>query len=115
MEKTGQGYTKQCKVGERIFGFVIGANATHPTDDAFSEYALVKAGVQYRTPDHTSFAQAASRRVSIITAAMGICHKLHMPIVLDEDAEDCNGAAQNVFVYGGSTATGAMSIQLARM
>jgi NADPH:quinone reductase-like Zn-dependent oxidoreductase len=115
VEKTGQGYTKEWKVGDRIFGFVMGANAGHPTDGAFAEYALVKADVQYRMPDHMSFEQAASLGVGLSTAAMGICHKLHMPIDLDEDSEDRDGAAQNVFIHGGSTATGTMSIQLARM
>jgi NADPH:quinone reductase-like Zn-dependent oxidoreductase len=46
---------------------------------------------------------------------MGTCHKLHMPIDLDEDFEDRVGAAQNVFIHGGSIATGTISIQLARM
>lgn len=115
VKKTGQGYRKQWNVGDRIFGFVMGANAAHPSDGAFAEYVLVKADVQYRIPEHMSFEQAASLGVSLSTAAMGICHKLHMPIVLDEDPEDGDGAAQNVFIYGGSTATGTMSIQLARM
>lgn len=115
VEKTGHGYTKEWKVGDRIFGFIMGANAGHPTDGAFAEYALVKADVQYRMPDHMSFEQAASLGVGLSTAAMGICHKLHMPIDLDEDSEDRDGDAHNVFIHGGSTATGTMSIQLARM
>lgn len=115
VEKTGQGYTKDWQVGDRIFGFVMGANAAHPTDGAFAEYVLVKADVQYRMPDHMSFEQAASLGVGLSTAAMGICHKLHIPINLEQDPGDHEGAGQTVFIHGGSTATGTMSIQLARL
>ena len=59
--------------------------------------------------------QAASLGVGLSTAAMGICHKLHIPINLEQDPGDHEGAGQAVFIHGGSTATGTMSIQLARL
>lgn len=116
VEQTGSGYTKYWKKGDRIFGAVFGANILHPTDGAFAEYAVAKADVQYRIPDGLSFAAAASLGVAIGTAAMGVCHKLRIwPILDGPDDSDAANKQQTVLIYGGSTATGTMAIQLARL
>lgn len=116
VEETGIGYSKIWKKGDRIFGFVMGGNVSHPTDGAFAEYAAVKADVQYSIPHGMDFEEAASLGVSLSTAAMGICHKLHIELDLEkQENEITEGEKGRVFIYGGSTATGTMGIQLAKL
>lgn len=115
VERIGERYSKRWEPGDRIFGFVYGGNVLQPTDGAFAEYALAKADVQYRMPDNLTFEQAASLGVALGTAALGLHHKLRIPLEMDDDVEDSNSADRKVLIYGGSTATGTMSLQLARL
>ncbi|KAH8692259.1 putative zinc-binding oxidoreductase ToxD [Talaromyces proteolyticus] len=112
--ETGYGYSKDWQKGDRIFGVIMGANPLQPTDGAFAEYAVVKADVQYRMPHYMTFETAASLGVGLGTAALGICHKLNLKINLDDEDDTKDQGNKHVFIYGGSTATGTISIQLLR-
>ena len=115
VEKTGQGYSKKWREGDKIFGVIMGANPLQPTDGAFAEYAVVKADVQYRMPDYMTFEAAATLGVGLGTAALGICHKLNLQIDIDDEDVATTSQNQHVFIYGGSTATGIISMQLVRL
>ncbi|CBX90740.1 similar to oxidoreductase [Plenodomus lingam JN3] len=98
------------KKGDRIFGFLHGANLEHPEDGAFSQYTLVREGLQAIIPKSLSFEQAASLGVAITTVGMGLCQTLQLPLPGDRSSENTS-----VLIYGGSTATGTMAIQIARL
>lgn len=115
VEKTGHGYSKEWRKGDRIFGVIMGANPLQPTDGAFAEYAVVKADVQYRMPDYMTFEVAASLGVGLGTSALGICYKLNLKIEPDSEDDTKMGEGRHVLIYGGSTATGTISTQLVRL
>lgn len=98
------------KKGDRIAGFVHGGNTTHPEDGAFAQYTLVKEGLQFKIPKTMSFDQAASFGVAVTTVGMGLCQTLQLPLPGGRPSEDTT-----IFIYGGSTATGTIAIQIAKL
>jgi NADPH:quinone reductase-like Zn-dependent oxidoreductase len=98
------------KKGDRIAGFVHGGNTTHPEDGAFAQYTLVREGLQFKIPEDLSFEQASSFGVSITTVGMGLCRTLQLPLPGDRPSEETT-----IFIYGGSTATGTVAIQIAKL
>ena len=112
--KIGPGVTKNWKVGDRIAGFCQTVNALDPQDGAFAEYVLVKADVQIRIPDSLSFEGAATLGVGIVTVGQAMYQTLKLPLPPSPYQE--KGAQQpQILIYGGSTATGTLAIQLARL
>ncbi|KAF1915607.1 oxidoreductase-like protein [Ampelomyces quisqualis] len=98
------------KRGDRVAGFVHGANMAHPEDGTFAEYVLAREGLQYIIPEGMRFEEAASFGVAIATIGMALCQSLRLPLPM----ETCS---QNlwVLIYGGSTATGTVAIQTAKL
>ncbi|KZM20376.1 uncharacterized protein EKO05_0006936 [Ascochyta rabiei] len=98
------------KRGDRVAGFVHGGNIAHPEDGTFAEYVLVREGLQCIIPEGMRFEEAASLGVAITTVGMALCQSLKLPLPI----ETCS---QNlwVLIYGGSTATGTVAIQTAKL
>ncbi|GFF22114.1 protein TOXD [Aspergillus udagawae] len=91
----GRNVKKQFKKGDCVCGFVHGSNAVQPEDGAFAEYIVAKGDIQMRIPDNLSFQEASTLGVGITTAGQA----LH----------------QTILIYGGSTATGTLAIQFAKL
>lgn len=106
----GEGYTKDWKVGDRIAGFVTGANELEPEDGAFAERIAAKADVAIRIPDNLSFEEAATLGVGIITVGQG----LYQQLGLAWPSKPADGG-EYVLIYGGSSATGTLGIQFAKL
>lgn len=108
--ETGTSYSKQWKVGDRICGFAHGGNPLQPEDGAFAERILVKADVALRIPDNLSFEEAATLGVGVVTCGQGLFQQigLNWP-----SHPTTNG--EFVLIYGGSSATGTLGIQFAKL
>lgn len=109
--KIGDQVTKKFKEGDRVAGVAHGANASNVDDGVFAEYAVVKGDLQMRVPDSLSLESASTLALGISTVNQGLFQKalkLNLPT---------NPSTKNevILIYGGSTATGSLGIQLAKM
>ncbi|KAH6999234.1 putative zinc-binding oxidoreductase ToxD [Ilyonectria sp. MPI-CAGE-AT-0026] len=109
VEAVGEDLKVQFKKGDRIAGMVHGINPHELESGAFAEYVLVKSGCQLRIPDNLSFEEASSLGIGIITSGQGLYESLGLP--WPEQPKE----RFPVLIYGGSTATGTISIQLAKL
>ncbi|KAJ5115185.1 Polyketide synthase enoylreductase [Penicillium alfredii] len=110
VEAVGKDVRKKFNKGDRIFGLAHGANAVQPEDGSFAEYIVVKGDLQWKIPDNLSFQEAATLGVGIYTVGQGLYQslKLALPTAPIKDATP-------VLIYGGSTATGTLAIQFAKL
>lgn len=94
-------------------------NIDNLLDGAFADYIVVKAHIQIRVPDHMSFADAATLGVGTITVGQGMYQKLKIvqPVVSVEPVRTNEGSKmqEQILIYGGSTATGTLAIQFAKL
>ncbi|KAL6833689.1 GroES-like protein [Trichoderma sp. SZMC 28015] len=96
------------KVGDRIAGFVPGANVLEKDDGAFGEYVIAQADVQFHNP--LSDEEGASLGVSIFTVGQGLFQNLGLQLPSDPVA-----TPEPILIYGGSTASGLLGIQFAKL
>lgn len=110
VEETGSGYEKEWKKGDRICGMCHGADQTQLENGAFAEYIVVKADVQMKIPENMSDEQAATLGVGFLTVGQGLFQYLKLPLPTRPASDP-----QTILIYGGSTATGTLGIQLAKL
>ncbi|EXJ77941.1 hypothetical protein A1O3_09100 [Capronia epimyces CBS 606.96] len=108
--ETGTGYSKQWKVGDRIAGFANGGNNLQPEDGSFAERIAVKADVAIRIPDSLSFEEAATLGVGVITCGQGLFQKMGL-----QRPSQPTTKGEFILIYGGSSATGTLGIQFAKL
>jgi NADPH:quinone reductase-like Zn-dependent oxidoreductase len=111
VEEVGSAVTESFKKGDRICGVAHGGNASNKNDGIFAEYAVVKGDLQMHLPSNLSFAQASTFPLGAITCGQGLFQKalnLNLP---DKPAS----GDEYVLVYGGSTATGSLATQYAKL
>lgn len=100
-------------MGDRVFGCASGSSTSEPFDGAFAEYAVVKGDIAMHIPDSVSFEDASTVGMGTITVGQGLFQQdkglgLHLPL-------EGKGNDEWVFIYGGSTATATLAIQLAKL
>lgn len=110
VEAVGDKSQGHWKKGDRVFGFVSGGNTGQPEDGAFGEYLVAKGAVTMRIPDDMSFEEAASFGVGVVTVGQGMYQKLQLPLP-NQPAEE----SFPILIYGGSSASGALAIQYAKL
>lgn len=98
--------------GDRICGFVHGGNSCNPEDGSFAEYLVAPLSTAIKIPDGVSFEVAATLGCGITTVAQGIFEPgyglgLNLPSNPIQTPEP-------LLIYGGSSATGTLGIQLAK-
>ncbi|KAF4535868.1 Zinc-binding oxidoreductase protein [Lasiodiplodia theobromae] len=98
------------KAGDRIAGWTHGGNKTNKEDGSFAEYLVAKEGIQLKIPDNVSFEDAATLGVGISTIGQGLYQSLGLPLPSHPSSERFP-----LLIYGGSTATGALAIQFAKL
>ncbi|RFU29412.1 hypothetical protein B7463_g6920, partial [Scytalidium lignicola] len=108
--EVGSKVTKDFKKGDRVAGVVHGSNAVAHEDGCFQEVIRARGDVQMKIPDNLSFEEASTLGVGITTVGQALYQSLGFP--LPE-----SGTTKNdyLLIYGGSTATGALAIQFAKL
>ncbi|KAK4906474.1 hypothetical protein LTR66_017713 [Elasticomyces elasticus] len=107
----GQGAQGVWVIGDRVAGFLHGCFAANYTTGAFREYLTADAELVIRLPPHLSFNEGSTLGMGMSTAAQALYQSLRIPLPGTEAVP----MKQTVLVYGGSTATGSLAIQLAKM
>jgi len=110
VEEVGKGVTKSFKKGDRVAGFVHGGDAVQHENGAFAEYIVAKGDIQMHIPDKVSFEDAATLGVGITTVGQGLYQSLKLPLPTQPAKESFP-----LLIYGGSTATGSLAIQFAKL
>jgi NADPH:quinone reductase-like Zn-dependent oxidoreductase len=80
-------------------------------DGAFAEYALVRDGMIAKIPECLSFEETATLGVGITTIGQSLYMTMKLPLPGEGPIE----GAPFFLVYGGSTATGTLAIQYAKL
>ncbi|RAL15181.1 zinc-binding alcohol dehydrogenase family protein [Aspergillus homomorphus CBS 101889] len=112
VEAVGKNAGQRFQKGDRVCGFVHGANAVQPEDGAFAEYIVAIADLQIKIPSTLSFQEAATLGVGITTVGQSLYQSLKMA---PPTAPLAPGASEPILIYGGSTATGVLAIQYAKL
>ncbi|KAJ0297778.1 hypothetical protein COL5a_011933 [Colletotrichum fioriniae] len=99
------------QIGDRVCGAVPGMHALTPTVGAFAQYVGVSDVVTMKIPNHLSFEAGASLGSGIGTIGQALFQSLQVPGTPDKPCEK----PVQVLVYGGSTATGTLAIQLLKL
>lgn len=93
------------------------ANDANAENGAFARYIAVKEGIQMHIPEDVSFEAAATTGVGIGSTGYALYKVLGLPLP-DSNASghpSRSEARETVLIYGGSTATGSIAIQLAKL
>ena len=93
------------------------ANDANAENGAFARYIAVKEDIQMHIPDNVRFEAAATTGVGIGTTGYGLYKVLDLPFPdsTTSDHYSQTEARDTVLIYGGSTATGSIAIQLAKL
>jgi NADPH:quinone reductase-like Zn-dependent oxidoreductase len=111
VEEVGTKVKKQFARGDRVCGFVHGCNSAQLEDGAFAEYIVAKGDVQWKIPDNLSFEQACTLGVSVVTVIQALYQSLEIGWPNDKPEKN----RSQILIYGGSSATGVIAIQFARV
>ncbi|KAJ5634646.1 Protein TOXD [Penicillium herquei] len=109
VEAVGHGVKKAWKKGDRVCGTSHGSNIVQQEDGTFAEYIVTRGDIAIRVPDNLSFQEAATAGVGIITIGQVAAN-----LKLASPAEPITDATP-ILIYGGSTATGTLAIQYAKL
>lgn len=113
VEEVGPNVTKQFQKGDRVAGFTNGGNSYNQEDGSMAEYIVAKEFTTAKIPDTLSFEEAATLGCGVTTVGQGLFEKdygLELALPTEPIKEP-----EFVLIYGGSTATGTLGIQFAKL
>lgn len=100
------------QIGDRVCGGVHGSNSLRPLVGAFAEYVAAFGDCVLKVPDGLSWPEAAAIGGAVPgTLGLALVESLGLGI----GARELTEKPVNVLVYGGSTASGTMAIQLLKV
>ncbi|KAH8812586.1 chaperonin 10-like protein [Xylogone sp. PMI_703] len=108
--EVGSKVTKDFKKGDRVAGVTHGSNAVGHEDGCFQEIIRARGDLQIKIPDNLSFEEASTLGVGITTVGQSLYQSLELPLPGSGTTKD-----DYLLIYGGSTATGALAIQFAKL
>lgn len=110
--ETGSSIKKPWKIGDRVLGWIVGNNIARKDNGAFAEYCVVDAELCLRVPDSLTYNEAASPAAGIATSGLGVFQTHGIPL-----PGEGNAGAKDEFmlIYGGTSATGTIAIQMAKL
>ncbi|KAI9341359.1 chaperonin 10-like protein [Obelidium mucronatum] len=111
--EVGSKVTNGLKKGDRVWGVVHGSNAVNHEDGGFADIITARAAIQSKIPENLSFEEAATLGVGIFTVGQGLYQSLGLP--LPSTTQPVTATGNTILIYGGSTATGALAIQFAKL
>lgn len=111
VEEVGEECKSNVKKGDHVYGVSHGANLSSEDDGAFAEYAWVRDGHLAKIPDNLSFEETATLGVGITTIGQSLYMTMKLPLPGQPPLE----GAPFFLVYGGSSATGTLAIQYAKL
>lgn len=106
----GSDVHKAWNVGDRICGFVHGGNSLEKEDGAFAEVIVAKGDIALKMPEGMSFEEAATLGAGVLTCGQGLYQKMGLSW-----PNEGTGNGEVILIYGGSTATGTLGIQFAKL
>ncbi|EKG14044.1 Alcohol dehydrogenase superfamily zinc-containing [Macrophomina phaseolina MS6] len=125
VEEVGPGVTG-FSAGDRVAGFVHGSNQDNHEDGSFAEHIAAKAALQLKVPSNLSMEEAATLGVGITTVGQGLYQSLGLPwpsstststttTTTSSSSSSSSSSPSSILIYGGSTATGTLAIQFAKL
>jgi len=109
VEEVGPNVGGDFKKGDRVAGVTQGCNAFNLEEGAFAEYAIIKEGGLFKVPENVKDEEAATVGLAFATVGLGLYQTLSLPWPGTVPA-NCP-----VLIYGGSSATGSIAIQFAKL
>ena len=110
IEEIGESYSKDWRKGDRICGFAHGGDMVQHENGAFAEHIVAKADAMFRIPEKMSDQDASTLGVGMITCGQGLYQAMGLNYPGQEKKTN-----EFVLIYGGSTATGTLGIQCAKL
>lgn len=122
----GSAVTSGLEKGDKIAGLAIPSAGPMPIAGTFAEYILVKGDAALRLAEMggvVSEAQASGVNVALATVYYAFYHLMGLPFPMVDSGLDLLHLAdkttetseRTILIYGGSTTTGLMAIQLAKL
>jgi NADPH:quinone reductase-like Zn-dependent oxidoreductase len=91
-------------------------NDLRPEYGCFAEYILIKGDMAARIPPQMSFEDAATLPCGIGTCGLGMYSPKHLGLpMLSLPLEEKKTSGPTILIYGGSSATGTLAIQFAKL
>lgn len=109
--------TTNLGVGDLVCGIVHGSNPADLSSGAFAEFVVAPASFVLKVPPALSHIHACGLGCALLTSAVALwgADALALTVSPEEPASDSEGAKRPVLVYGGSTASGTMVVQLLKL
>ncbi|KAF2797427.1 zinc-binding dehydrogenase [Melanomma pulvis-pyrius CBS 109.77] len=101
-------------IGDTVCGYIHGSNPAEPGNGAFAEYLRAHAQLVYKVPDGMQLREAAALGVGLLTAALSLWDALRLPASPEKPLASASPPVY-VLVYGASTASGTMALQLLKL
>ena len=98
-------------IGDRICGAVLGMDPLRPRVGAFADFVGAADIAAMKIPDYMTYEQAATLGSGISTIGLALFKSLQVPGTPKNPAKK----PVDVLVYGGSSSTGALAIQLLKL
>ncbi|TVY14528.1 Protein TOXD, partial [Lachnellula arida] len=112
VEAIGAKVRKELKIGDRVMGCVHGTNVNNPEDGAFAQHITAKGDLTMLIPPNLTFTAAATLPSGLATAVLALYRHLALPML---PATVAGSPGPWILVYGGSSASGSIAIQFAKL